>query len=1265
MNSSVEMKMVQDRFPFPSRMFLFLLVLAFVTPMIVRAEVKIVANDGAPLSYFGASVSTSGDYAVVGGTSSGSAYIFRMESNSWIPKAKFLASDGDDFDKFGCAVSISGDYVLVGAYDDEENGFGSGAAYVFFRNGETWIQQAKLTASDGVSYDRFGASVSIAGDYAIVGAPGDTDNTDFPGKAYIFKREGETWRQQAVIFAADGSADDCFGGSVSLSGDYAIIGSSYDDDNGASSGSAYIFKRTEDSWLQQTKITASDNAEMDLFGLSVAISGDRAVVGASRDDDSGNSSGSAYIFQRNGDIWTQQTKLTRSDANEYDRFGQSVSISSDYVVIGAPQSGTGGAAYVFRYDGNGWVQYDRLIPKDTFAGARYGDAVAISGSHIAIGAPNDDDKGTYSGSAYIYNVGSFPVLSVTPTSTDVFPAEGTTTFYVANNTVGTMPWTAASNTPWLAVVIGANGTGDGTFSVRYEANIGGERIGTITVSAPGAIGSPQTVEIRQASRLAFDWIKLFPVDGDKDDEFGKAVSISDNLLVVGAPGQDPWATDQGAAYVLASSGYSWKITAQGGTYYDHFGGAVSTHGDYVIVGAEDTSEAWPSSGSANIYKLEGQNWNQETKLIAVDKSPLDHFGCAVSISGDYALVGAYGDDDKGAYSGSAYVFKRDGEGWTQQAKLTASDARAGDYFGCAVSLSGDKAIVGARRDDDDGFESGSAYIFVREGNSWIQQAKINGGEYSNNSHFGHSVSIYDNFAIVGAPGGSLDAAIIGSASIFELEGGDWIRKATFTAPGGHIYDNFGRSVALFGNYAIIGASASDENGSESGSAYLVLRKAGVWYLRGMLVPEDGSTGDRFGTSVSILNGEVVVSAPQNSGNGKGSGAIYLYRFDTDGDGLYDDTENRAYTDPFDADTDKDYIDDGLEDVNRNGIVDAGETDPRDVDTDKDGTNDGVEDANRNGIVDVGETDPRDAEPEMPILFSPPDGQTSVALVPLLKTRDYSDSDGNPHAATRWQISLSEGDFSPNSLVLDVKSSSHLTTFQVPELILNIHTTYYWRVQFYSDNNAASAWSNVFSFSSVAENADDGDLDGVPEEQEIEDPDQDLDEDGTPDMNQDGMKCVKTVVGNMAVGIKASANVASIDALLSVDPSTIAETYNRPDTMPHGLFAFRLTLDSPGDTARVVLYLSEEAPVGVKWYKFDSISGWQDFSAHATFSPDRKSVALELTDGGFGDADGTANGVIVDPSGIATVVSSQSGGVSGGGGGGGGCFIATARIGFGF
>ena len=392
--------------------------------------------------------------------------------------------------------------------------------------------------------------------------------------------------------------------------------------------------------------------------------------------------------------------------------------------------------------------------------------------------------------------------------------------------------------------------------------------------------------------------------------------------------------------------------------------------------------------------------------------------------------------------------------------------------------------------------------------------------------------------------------------------------------------------------------------------------------------------------------------------------------DSDNDGLTDGDEiNIHNTLPNDEDTDGDELSDGDE-------IAIG-TDPNIFDTEGDGMPDGWEDfhdldpltddadddADGDGLTNLEEYNlgrhPTNVEPDTPVLLLPDDNATEIVLTPDLQTQSFSDTDDHNHAQSRWQISTVEDDFSESALVLDKISDSHLTSFSVPEFMLSINTIYYWRVKFYDDGNAASDWPGSFSFKTITTDESDQNQNGIPDDQEIDDPTLDLDNNGTLDINQDDMKCVNTAGGAAQIGVKEGTNVTSIECLMWTDPDTIDDTQNKPDDIPLGLVSFKVLVDNEGDTAEVTVYLSEPAPAGARWYKYDAINGWVDYSAHAVFSADRTSVTLQFMDGGFGDADGVANAIIIDPSGFGVAI--DDGG--GGGGASGGCLISTAAYGF--
>jgi len=262
---------------------------------------------------------------------------------AWMQQQELIASDGAANDSFGISVSVSGDTAVIGACGAN----GAGAAYVFVQNGGLWRQQQELAASDGATNDCFGASVAVSGDTAVIGASAKNSGR---GAAYVFVLSGGLWSQQQELTASDGAAFDEFGASVSAIGDTAVIGAV---GKNAYQGAAYVFVLSGGVWTQQQELTASDGAAGDGFGSSVSMSGDLALIGAGgKTVNSQVSQGAAYVFALSGTTWTQQQELTASDGGVFDQFGNSVSVSGNTVVIGAASKTINsqpnqGAAYVF------------------------------------------------------------------------------------------------------------------------------------------------------------------------------------------------------------------------------------------------------------------------------------------------------------------------------------------------------------------------------------------------------------------------------------------------------------------------------------------------------------------------------------------------------------------------------------------------------------------------------------------------------------------------------------------------------------------------------------------------------------------------------------------------------------------------------------------------------------------------------------------------------------------------------------------------------
>jgi hypothetical protein len=392
----------------------------------------------------------------------------------------------------------------------------------------------KLTASDAADSDSYGFSVALDGDYALVGAPGaDGEGTD-RGQAYLYlKSQGATdgWGQVKTLIASDTADGDYFGVSVSLSGDYAVVGAVGENGTGTDQGAAYIFYRNQggtDNWGQIRKISAGDKGDDDGFGFSVSISGGTILVGADGEDGAGTDRGAAYIFakdQGGTDNWGQVAKLVSSDPGDADRFGYAVALDADSALVGSPEedgSGTDrGAAYLFARDLGGtdaWGLVKRIVPSDTADASSFGNALSLEGALAVIGAAWDDVGGTNRGAVYVFG----------------------------RDVGGADLWGQIKK-------LSASDLNDGDF-FGYSVDIDGANI---VIGAGWAEGGGtergQAYLFSKDEGGADNWgqaQRFRASDGANGDRFGWSIAVSGSYILVGAVGEDGAGTERGAAYLF-------------------------------------------------------------------------------------------------------------------------------------------------------------------------------------------------------------------------------------------------------------------------------------------------------------------------------------------------------------------------------------------------------------------------------------------------------------------------------------------------------------------------------------------------------------------------------------------------------------------------------------------------------------------------------------------------------------------------------------------
>jgi hypothetical protein len=358
---------------------------------------------------FGHAVALSEKWVIVGApfdnltaTHSGSVAAFQRNDRGANQVDILAPADGLKNQFFGLSVAISGEVCVVGAPWDDDRGRHSGSAYVFRWDGKYWHQEAKLLAHDGAADDRFGYSVEIEGDRIAVGARWDDDQGTNSGSVYLFERTDGNWKRSIKLIPEGGGEADEFGISLSFSGDRLAVGAFGDSHKGEQTGAVYVFSRRGYRWALESLLTANDAAEGDGFGSAIDLEGETLVIGAPWKSIGDEPNGAVYVFFQSEEAWVQKTRLVPTGGTRGQHFGWSVAISGDRVLVGAPFGGEApdrtGIAFLYE-DRNGEHVLLGELPGETRSGAEFGFAVDLDGKALAVGA-----RGMDAGQISLYSV---------------------------------------------------------------------------------------------------------------------------------------------------------------------------------------------------------------------------------------------------------------------------------------------------------------------------------------------------------------------------------------------------------------------------------------------------------------------------------------------------------------------------------------------------------------------------------------------------------------------------------------------------------------------------------------------------------------------------------------------------------------------------------------------------------------------------------------------------------------------------------------------
>lgn len=862
---------------------------------------------------------------------SGAAFVFRRENGVLRQEAKLVASDGVPSDSFGSSVALSGNTAIIGAPGDDDAGPNSGSAYIFREVNGIWREVTKLRASDAGTRDYFGGAVSLFGNTAVVGAYRNSGRAYLSGSVYVFREVSGSWREVARLDADDAAPNDAFGASVSLDGVTLLVGAPFDDDAcvgnpQCNSGAAYVFRETDGVWQQIAKLKADDAAPGGPYGFGVSLNANTAVISAYWDQGSGYGYGAAYVLREMGGIWRQVVKLVPAQPSLYEGFGSSVAVFGDKVIIGAMYSDhanpslsfcDSGAAYVFREVLGEWREVGVIVAPEAMCSERFAGAISVDKDSVAVGASRSAGADGPSGaSALLFRIPSSDCNgNGVPDECDL--ADGTSADCNANGIpddceLGPNDCNANGVPDECDLADGTSADCNGN-AIPDDCELGPNDCNDNGVpddcdladgSSPDCNfnGMPDECDITP-SLVA----KLTAPDAAAHDQFGYSVSTSGETTVIGSVRDDDAGINSGSAYVYRKSGGAWemmaKLTASDGADGDLFGHAVSISGSTIIIGAPEDDDHGSNSGSAYVFSEVDGGWQEVAKLTAYDAASGDLFGHSVAVDGQAVVIGAIGDDDAGSNSGSAYVFREINGQWQPVAKVRGTGAQSAERFGYAVSLSGDTAAITTLAVANGTLRTSAAFIFREVDGMWQQVARLTSGPSAVYDFFGISVSLDGRTVAVGAYGNDDVGLNAGAAYVYREYAGDWWHVATLTAPDAQPGYGFGWSVHLDGDDLLIGAPGANSEGDWfTGAAYLFRQSRGAWIPSAKFTASDSREGDSIGYAVAISGDTVFVGANGTDDAGSNSGSSYLFRIpspDCNANGVPDECDV-AYGDSADC-----------------------------------------------------------------------------------------------------------------------------------------------------------------------------------------------------------------------------------------------------------------------------------------------------------------------------------------------------------------------------
>ena len=852
---------------------------------------KLLADDAGPRQMFGAAVVLQGSRLVVGAPMTaadvpppnlygGAVYVFDDQGGSFSQTWRLTAPDPAPQRYFGRTLAVDGDTLVASEYIHGIAGPASGLVHAFDRQADgAWTHSGAIAPADHAAQHYFGVALALQGDELFVGS--------HQPRVYVFRRSPTGWSEQSPITTDDLEPDALFGRELAVDGDELIIGGrSGGATNAERMGMAFLFDRDNGGWAQREVLTG----ESSIFAWRVDLDDGRVVVGSYGSPLSNQ--GAAYVYEVQACAWAPLGTLPVAADASFHFFGKTVDVDGDLGVVGS--SGPDvvfGEVHVFRRLALGWQREGHIaqdLPPTGGSPGYLGSSVAIDGETILAARQG-------SGS----DLGGAVVIERSPSGWQLEQKLISPT----NQRIG--PIALRGN--W-AVVAGAPFPGSGAGNVDlFVRDASGNWTFRQTLPHPTTMNHP-TDEFGGSITLGVGWlavhyahrtgphqernaVALYRLTGSQwvaagdlpfpeqphysSSAFSWGLSMDGSRLAVGVPSVSDFGLFSGATYLFRLSNDSWnqevRLVSPYAAAIDRAGEAVALAGNRLVVAAPGAEQM---TGRIDVFEhVPGAGWEHRGRLAGSANSVNPQWGSVVGLDGDALLVGSPSDTGLGPSSGAVDVFDFSPGSAVLEATLRPFATRAYDRFGSATAADGSTAVVSAPGDDDPGPNAGSVQVYVRSGGDWAPQARLTPPDTGVGLLFGFAVAINGDRIVVGSPLDHTVAPYTGAAYVFERSNGLWSLAQTLITGVVQPNDRYGTAVAVHGDVIVVGNDYKPTAGSYTGAAYLFRRGSGGWVETSALEAPTPAQGDRFGNSVAVDAGRLVVGALGHQG---GRGAVFVY-----------------------------------------------------------------------------------------------------------------------------------------------------------------------------------------------------------------------------------------------------------------------------------------------------------------------------------------------------------------------------------------------------